>query len=190
MPLVRQPPCGSRERTVAAPAPVVHRSAEQALASGGRRCLRTAAEVEDRAVQAMTLRSTSNDIESCFTQPSDFCWPSLHPGLSTRVKGLQDKSNTMKPKGSMGPIKASSILSGGLVFFAPGAQALQQNKLSASEALAIATDAYVYSYSLAWLDLADPQGCLHSDVAPGLAGSDFTIDREWQLDANPTITAN
>jgi hypothetical protein len=50
-------------------------------------------------------------------------------------------------------IKASTILAGGVFLLASGAQAQQQTRLSSTEALAIATEAYVYGYSLVTSDV-------------------------------------
>jgi hypothetical protein len=53
----------------------------------------------------------------------------------------------------MGQIKASSILAGAALLIASGVQAQGQTDVSKAEALSIATDAYVYGYSLVTSDV-------------------------------------
>jgi hypothetical protein len=93
-----------------------------------------------------------------FTKSSYICWQVLHQpaaGLTRVIAILDKKDNSMKCKGllGMGHIKAGSILASGLFLFASAAQAQQQSKLNSTEALAIATDAYVYGYSLLTSDV-------------------------------------
>ncbi len=59
----------------------------------------------------------------------------------------------MKPNGLIKTIKASGLVAAGIALLSSGAQAQQQKELTAKEALAIATDAYIYGYSLVTSDV-------------------------------------